>query len=129
MGTHLCGLLREKQKYVDEPADKVAMPTGRREAKIHIEREQFTCVACEKTSKRVHVRIRNAKLCLPCARAVYRRLNREVIRDTQIGNNLQTQGWKGRLMTKKPQVDDHAEYQLHEGRDRASEDSWGDDNE
>lgn len=80
--------------------------------------EPFYCATCDKSrSGRLAVHVRGGRICWPCARAVYRRLSREVLKGTELGARLQRVGRV--LQPPEPEPDvDHGDLQLMEARAR-----------
>lgn len=77
----------------------------------------FYCAACDKARfGRLAVRVGGSRLCWPCARAVYRRLAREVVKGTTLGAKLHRVGL---VVPPPPPEADHGDLQLMEGRARA----------
>lgn len=85
----------------------------------HLYGEPFYCVACDRPrTGRLAVRVRGGRLCWPCARAVYRRLAREVAQGTDLADSLERVGRPRRPPPPPPDAD-HEDLQLREGRARA----------
>lgn len=53
----------------------------------------FYCALCDKENEgRLAVRVMGSRICWPCARAIYRRLSKEVIRATNLADTLRRVG-------------------------------------
>jgi hypothetical protein len=84
--------------------------------------EPFRCVLCGRRRRAArYVRIFAFKICWQCARAVYRRLAREVSKGSELGLKLQRIGRPLPKALPRPALDIE-EAQLIEGRARAMED-------